>query len=101
VQRIRGEAFFLYFQFFHQPVFLQLSVPAASIYQYNKHWSPEAIIPLSANIQWIVYSNGADYLVKVLLNEKEAVLPVQTKHAPYYEWAEVKKYYLDKLNALK
>jgi len=79
----------------------QASVPAASIYQYNKHWSPESIIPLSANIQWIVYSNGADYLVKVLLNEQEALLPVAGKQAPYYKWEEVKKYYMGKLNTFK
>jgi multiple inositol-polyphosphate phosphatase/2,3-bisphosphoglycerate 3-phosphatase len=79
----------------------QASVPAASIYQYTKHWSPEAIIPLSANIQWIVYSNGADYLVKVLLNEKETSLPVATQVAPYYKWEDVKKYYIGKLNSLK
>jgi hypothetical protein len=75
----------------------QASVPASSIYQYNKHWSAETIIPLSANIQWIVYSNGADYLVKVLLNEKEATLPVPTQQAPYYKWEDVKRYYTKKL----
>ncbi|MBO9204156.1 MULTISPECIES: histidine-type phosphatase [Niastella] len=79
----------------------QASVPAVSIYQYNKHWSPEAIIPLSANIQWIIYSNGADHLVKVLLNEKEMVLPVPTQQAPYYKWEDVKKYYLNKLRSLE
>ncbi len=79
----------------------QASVPAASIYQYNKHWLPEAIIPLSANIQWIIYSNGADYLVKVLLNEKEVMLPVTTQVSPYYKWEDVKKYYIGKLNSLK
>jgi hypothetical protein len=78
----------------------QASVPAASIYQYNRHWSPEAIIPLSANIQWIVYSNGADYLVKVLLNEREAALPVPTHQAPYYKWEDVKKYYVNKISML-
>jgi hypothetical protein len=78
----------------------QASVPAACIYQYNKHWLPETIIPLSANIQWIVYSNGADYLVKVLLNEKEAALPVATSSAPYYKWEDVRKYYLQKLKAI-
>jgi hypothetical protein len=78
----------------------QASIPASSIYQYNRHWLPEAIIPLSANIEWIVYSNGADYLVKVLLNEKETTLPVPGKLAPYYKWEEVKKYYVNKIRLL-
>jgi hypothetical protein len=61
----------------------QASVPAASVYEYNKHWSAATIIPLSANIQWIVYSNGGEYLVKALLNEKEVSLPVPTVQWPY------------------
>lgn len=79
----------------------QASVPAASVYQYNKHWLPEAIIPLSANIQWIVYSNGAGYLVKVLLNEKEVTLPIATQHWPYYTWEGVKQYYMKKLENIE
>ena len=78
----------------------QASVPAASIYQYNQHWSAESIIPLSANIQWIVYSNGSEYLLKVLLNEKETTLPMPTLQWPYYKWEEVKDYYLQKLQSL-
>lgn len=78
----------------------QASVPAASVYEYNKHWSAAAIIPLSANIQWIVYSDGKEYLVKALLNEKEVVLPVPAFNGPYYRWEDVKDYYQRKLNKL-
>jgi hypothetical protein len=79
----------------------QASVPAASIYQYNQHWSAESIIPLSANIQWIIYSNGSEYLLKVLLNEKETRLPIPTQQWPYYKWEEVKEYYLQKLKKVQ
>ena len=75
----------------------QASIPAASVYEYNKHWSAAAIIPLSANIQWIVYSNGTEYLVKALLNEKEVSLPLPAKLWPYYSWEDVRKYYQQKL----
>lgn len=78
----------------------QASVPAASVYQYNKHWSAAAIIPLSANIQWVVYSNGKEYLVKALLNEKEVKLPVPTRQWPYYKWTDLNEYYLKKLKNL-
>ncbi|HEX6428850.1 MAG TPA: histidine-type phosphatase [Niastella sp.] len=78
----------------------QASVPAASIYQYSQHWSAESIIPLSANIQWIIYSNGSEYLLKVLLNEKETGLPIPTLQYPYYKWEDVKQYYLKKLKSI-
>jgi hypothetical protein len=79
----------------------QASVPAVSIYQYDKHWSAESIIPLSANIQWIAYSNGSEYLLKVLLNEKETTLPIPTQQWPYYKWEEAREYYLGKLKSLR
>jgi len=69
------------------------SVPASSIYQYRRHWQAGTVIPLSANIQWILYSNGKDYLVKTLLNEKEVALPLPTTRYPYYRWEDVRAYY--------
>ncbi|WP_343688267.1 histidine-type phosphatase [Chitinophaga sp.] len=76
------------------------SVPAASIFDFDKHWHAEDIIPLSANIQWIIYSNGKQFLIKVLLNEREVALPVKTNTYPYYKWEDVKNYYLSRLKKI-
>ncbi|SFW64215.1 histidine-type phosphatase [Chitinophaga sancti] len=78
----------------------EASVPSASIYDFDKHWKAANIIPLSANIQWIIYGNGKKYLVKVLLNEREVALPVKTTNYPYYKWEDVKSYYLTKLKKI-
>ncbi|HSC36718.1 MAG TPA: histidine-type phosphatase, partial [Chitinophagaceae bacterium] len=67
----------------------QASIPSSSIYQYYAHWKAESIAPLSANIQWILYSNGKDYLVKALLNEYETALPLPTDTYPFYRWEAV------------
>jgi hypothetical protein len=63
-------------------------------------WKAENIIPLSANIQWIIYGKGKRYLVRVLLNEREVGLPINTDTYPYYKWEDVKTYYLDKLKKI-
>lgn len=76
------------------------SVPAASVYDYNRHWKASSIIPLSANIQWIIYSNGKEKQVKVLLNEREVALPVKTNYYPYYRWEDIQHYYLEKLHMI-
>lgn len=63
-------------------------------------WLNYKIFPMGANIQFVFYrKNVADknVMVKVLLNENEATLPIKTDTAPYYPWSEVRKYYLDKL----
>ena len=77
------------------------STPSWSIYDFDKVWKASEIIPLSANVQWILYSNGKDYLVKVLLNEKEVALPIESFSFPYYRWNDLKNYYIKKLGALQ
>jgi multiple inositol-polyphosphate phosphatase / 2,3-bisphosphoglycerate 3-phosphatase len=76
------------------------SCPSPSIFQYNKYWQPSKIIPLSANIQWILFKKENHYLLKVLLNEKEAALPIPTNTFPYYDWNKFKEYYLKKLRLI-
>ena len=43
--------------------------------------------------------NDPDPLVRVLLNGREAQLPIKSDCAPYYHWNDVKLYYLRKLYA--
>lgn len=77
------------------------STPVRSVYQYHDQWQAERIIPLSANIQWVFYSDGrGGELVKVLLNEREVKLPVATRQWPYYRWEDLRAYYIQKLNGL-
>jgi hypothetical protein len=76
------------------------STSATSIYKYLDHWDAGKVIPLSANIQWVLYAGAGGYLVKVLLNEREATLPVATALWPYYRWDDLRAYYIQKLGAV-
>lgn len=58
------------------------------------------ISPMGANIQWILYSNGKEYLVKMLRNEEEIAFPIETSSYPYYKWDDVKAYYENKLKSV-
>ena len=68
-------------------------------------WHDYKVVPMGANIQMIFYrpegqnEYKTEYvLVKVLLNEEEMRLPVASDQAPYYNWNDLRNYYLDKLN---
>ena len=68
----------------------------------GKGWLAYKVFPMAANLQFIFYRKNfddQDILVKVLLNENEATLPIKSKTAPYYKWSEVRQYYLNKLEA--
>lgn len=84
-------------------------------------WRNFDYFPMASNLQMIFYrpltaasgkksSRGyssatnsspvsGDILVKVLLNEKEVSLPVETSTYPYYRWSVLRDYYDNKLTA--
>ena len=66
-----------------------------------KGWWSSRIFPMGSNIQFIFYRENLedqDVLFKVLLNEKEATLPIDTDCAPYYHWRDFREHYLKKIN---
>jgi len=70
----------------------------------KNHWYNYKIFPMGCNIQFIFYRSSPkdeDVLVKVLLNEEEATLPIKAVEGPYYSWKEVREYYLNKINSFE
>ena len=70
----------------------------------HEHWQDYNTIPKACNIQMIFYrpvgttgNRPDDILVKVLLNEHEALLPVKAVDGPYYRWTDLRRYYDHKL----
>ena len=66
-------------------------------------WRNYKIFPMACNIQFVFYrkKGSDDILVKVLLNEQEMKLPVESTLAPYYHWKDVETYYRNKLAAFR
>ena len=65
----------------------------------EKGWRCSDVFPMGSNLQFIFYRSSPkdkDVLVKVLLNEQEATLPIATDCAPYYHWADVRSYCMGK-----
>ena len=70
----------------------------------EKGWLCSSVFPMGSNLQMVFYRKDIkdqDVLVKVLLNEEEATLPIATDCPPYYHWKDFKAYYLKKLDAYK
>ena len=70
--------------------------------ELDKHWQNYKIFPMGCNIQLIFYKpkkGKGDILVKALLNEREATLPVAPTATPYYyKWSDLRQYWSQKLN---
>ena len=68
-------------------------------------WRNYEIFPMGSNIQMVFYRPASkpactpdEVLVKVLLNEAEATLPLKPVSGPYYRWTELRDYYMAKLD---
>jgi hypothetical protein len=57
------------------------------------------ICPMAANLQIVLYRNAkGDVLVRSLINENDAYLPIKSDIAPFYRWSDFCKYMYDNLN---
>lgn len=76
----------------------------ADLDRLAERWRNYRIYPMACNIQLVFYrkpSGKGDVLVKVLLNEREAHLPVSSDMWPYYKWDEVRDYYRRTLDSYR
>ena len=79
--------------------------------ELDKYWRNYRIFPMGCNIQLIFYRplpfkpkgkgkglpKPGPVLVKALLNERETYLPIETNQWPYYNWQDLREYYLKKI----
>ena len=67
-------------------------------------WIATLVFPMASNLQFAFYRRSLDdddVLFKVLLNEREATLPLATDCAPYYHWSDFRQHYLKLLDEYK
>jgi hypothetical protein len=64
------------------------------------HWRSYEVFPMAANIQLVYYRKAGsdDILVKILLNEREATLPIATDCTPYYHWKDVRAHFMSRID---
>lgn len=73
-----------------------------NIADFNKRWQASEVIPLSANITWVLYKNTkGNYLVQFLLNEKPVkIVGLQPMSGYFYRWTDARKFYLNRLSQM-
>ncbi|MCR5679991.1 MAG: histidine-type phosphatase [Prevotella sp.] len=73
--------------------------------ELDRYWQNYKIFPMGCNIQLIFYKpkrGDGPVLVKALLNEREATLPVTPTATPYYyKWDDLRSYWTKKLRDFK
>ncbi len=57
-------------------------------------WRSHQFITMASNMQFVFYRNkkSSDVLVRILHNENDMTLPIESATAPFYKWEDVKSY---------
>lgn len=67
----------------------------ADIEKFHLAWQDYRVSPMAANLQFVFFRNaGGSVLVKLLHNEHEVHLPLRSVTGPYYDWTELRRYFL-------
>ena len=75
---------------------------AATTLEESLEIFPSFYLPMGANLQLVFYrKSGKPTLVKVLMNEREATLPLEPVQGPYYRWDDFKAHFLPIVEASK
>lgn len=67
---------------------------------FYKGWCDWKVTPMAANVQLIFYRNPKQpdkVIVKILHNEKETKVPVETDIWPYYDWNDLKSFFKSRI----
>ena len=67
--------------------------------KYHLAWQDYRVSPMAANLQLIFFHNAVgQVLVKLLHNEREVHLPLVAVEGPYYDWKDLRRYFMGLLN---
>lgn len=73
----------------------------ADIEKFHLAWQDYRVSPMAANLQLVFFRNEAgDVLVKLLHNEREVHLPLTAVEGPYYDWKELRRYFMGLLDGV-
>ena len=62
-------------------------------------WPSYRVVTMASNLQFVFYRSkkNPDVLVRILENENDVTLPIESTSAPFYKWDDVRKYLNDRI----
>ena len=62
-------------------------------------WPSYRVVTMASNLQFVFYRSkkNPDVLVRILENENDVTLPIESATAPFYKWDDVRKYLNDRI----
>ena len=73
---------------------IKMDYDYSDIDKLAENWQPHKFITMASNMQFVFYRSkkSSDVLVRILHNENDMTLPIESATAPFYKWEDVKSY---------
>lgn len=73
---------------------IRMDCDYADVDKLSEAWRSHRFITMASNMQFVFYrsKNSSDVLVRILHNENDMTLPIESATAPFYKWEDVKNY---------
>ena len=78
---------------------IKMNCDYSDIDKLAETWRSHQFITMASNMQFIFYRSKKcnDVLVRILHNENDMTLPIESATAPFYKWEDAKKYLNDRI----
>ena len=82
---------------------IRMDCDYADVDKLAEAWRSHHFITMASNMQFVFYrsKNSSDVLVRILHNENDMTLPIESATAPFYKWEDVKNYLIARAAAFK
>ena len=82
---------------------IRTDLDISDVEKLGELWKSYRCVSMASNLQFVFYKSKkcSDVLVRILENENDITLPLESATAPFYKWDDVKKYLTDRANYFK
>ena len=82
---------------------IKMDYDYSDVEKLGEEWRSHKFITMASNIQFVFYRSKkcSDVLVRILHNENDVTLPIESATAPFYKWEDVRKYMIERADSFR
>jgi hypothetical protein len=82
---------------------IRTDLDVSNVEKLGEAWKSYRYLSMASNLQFVFYRSkkSSDVLVRILENENDITLPIQSVEGPFYKWSDVRSYLSNRVSSFK